>query len=185
LTRRQKCNRGTRTRRRQTNLNSNNRRNSANPPGIPLAVWRATLMQREIVWRGTIPVANPSLPAAADRRVVLVVSPDTNLREAAARALERDGFSVVTAAHGGHAVLACLKAGRVDVLATELSMEDVSGPALASRLRKLCPEMATVFFANAGTAECAGILVRPFTRDDLLAAVALTAAATVSAVSAS
>lgn len=138
-------------------------------------------MQPEIVWRGTISVENPREPVAARRTVVLVVSGDANLREAAARVLERDGYTVVTAAHGGHAVLTCLRAGQVDVLAAELSMADLSGPALASRLRRLCPEMATVYFGNTGTPECAGILVRPFTRDDLLAAVAMATASTVSA----
>ena len=32
--------------------------------------------------------------------------------------------------------------------------------------------MRTVYFANPGTHECEGLLVRPFTRDDLLAALA-------------
>lgn len=108
-----------------------------------------------------------------ERPVVLVVTGDADLREAAARAIERDGYTAITAAHAGHAVLACLKAGRVDLLATELSMEDVSGPALATRLRRFCPTLATVYFANAGATECDGVLVRPFARIDLLAALAL------------
>jgi DNA-binding NarL/FixJ family response regulator len=66
-------------------------------------------------------------------------------------------------------VLACLEAGHVDVLAVELSMEDVSGPALAERLRRHCPDLRTVYFAKSGTPECDGVIVRPFTRDDLLA----------------
>jgi len=69
-------------------------------------------------------------------------------------------------------VLACLRAGRVDLLATELSMDDQSGPVLAEKLRRHCPSLATVFFANHGSVECEGVLVRPFTRDDLLAALA-------------
>lgn len=108
-----------------------------------------------------------------EERVALLVTGDTNLREAAARALERDGYRVLTAVHAGHAVLACLQAGRVDVAAIELSMADVSGPALAERLRRHCPEMRAVYFAQGGTPECEGVLVRPFTRDDLLAEVGL------------
>jgi CheY-like chemotaxis protein len=139
-------------------------------------------MQPDYVWRGEIPVSNPTTPAADRRAVVLVVTADDDLRAAAARALECEGHVVITAAHAGHAVLACLKAGHVDVLAAELSMDDVSGPALAARLRRFCPAMSTVYFGNAGTAECDGVVVRPFTRNDLLAAVALaTAGATVSA----
>lgn len=102
--------------------------------------------------------------------MVLVVTPDANLREASARALTREGYRVLTASHAGHAVLACLENGRVDMLAVELSMDDVSGPALAERLRRHCPDLRTVYFAKSGTPECDGVLVRPFTRADLLRA---------------
>lgn len=138
-------------------------------------------MQPEFTRRGSIPVTTPAVPFRAQRPVVLVVSTDPDLRQASARALERDGYTVITAAHGGHAVLACLRAGHVDVLAADLSMDDLSGPALAARLRRFCPGISAVYFGNAGTAECAGILVRPFTREDLLTAVALATAVTASA----
>jgi DNA-binding response OmpR family regulator len=115
----------------------------------------------------------PSTDPVSPARIALLVTPDTNLREAAGRALEADGYRVLRAAHSGHAVLACLEAGRVDVAAIELSMEDLSGPALAERLRRQCPDMQTLFFAKSGTPECEGVLVRPFTRDDLLARVGL------------
>ena len=67
-------------------------------------------------------------------------------------------------------MLACLQGARVTLLATDLSMPDLSGPALAQRIRRFCPELATVYFANAGTSECEGILVRPFGAAELLAA---------------
>jgi CheY-like chemotaxis protein len=139
-------------------------------------------MQPDFVWRGSISVPNPSLPHFHARPVVLVVTADGDLRAAAARALESAGCTVITAAHAGHALLACMKTDRVDLLVAELSMDEMSGPALASRLRRLCPDMSAVYFGNAGTAECDGVLVRPFTRDDLLTAVTLaTAEATASA----
>ncbi|MBA2304256.1 MAG: response regulator [Acidobacteria bacterium] len=134
-------------------------------------------MQPQIVWRGSIPVVETPVDRRPETPVVLVVTSDADLRDVAARVLGREGYTVVTAAHAGHAVLACLKAGRVDVLVAELSMEDVSGPALAARLRRHCPEMETVYVARAGTPECEGMLVRPFTRDDLLVIVALRLAA--------
>lgn len=109
--------------------------------------------------------------------VVLLVTADEDLRAVAGRVLGREGYRVLTAAHAGHAVLACLEAGRIDVLAAELSMDEISGPSLAARLRRHCQIGGTVYFAQAGTPECEGILVRPFTRDDLLAALATTAAA--------
>lgn len=127
-------------------------------------------MQPQTVRRIEIPVAETPASAGAATSVVLVVTPDVGLREAAVRVLARDGYRVLAAAHAGHAVLACLQAGRVDLLAAELSMDDLPGPALAARLRRHCPTLAAVYFAKAGTPEREGVLVRPFTRDDLLAA---------------
>ncbi|MBA3638678.1 MAG: response regulator [Acidobacteria bacterium] len=125
-------------------------------------------MQLQTVRRIAIPVANRTVAEAASAPVILVVTPDANLREVSQRVLSREGYRVLTAAHAGHAVLACLQAGRVDMLAVELSMDDVSGPALAERLRRHCPHLRAVYFAKSGTPECDGVIVRPFTRDDLL-----------------
>ena len=128
-------------------------------------------MQPQTTRRVLIPLveAPKRQHADADARVVLIVTGDGNLREASARVLAGEGYRVLTAAHAGHAVLACLQAGRVDFLVAELSMDDMSGPALAERLRRHWPELVTVYFANGGTPECEGVIVRPFTRDDLLA----------------
>jgi len=111
------------------------------------------------------------------RATVVVVTPDPNLRTIAEQVIGAAGYRVLTASHTGHALLACLKAGSVDVLAAELTMDDLSGPALADRLRRVCPEMTAVFFAEAGSRESTGVLVRPFTGEDLLAAVATARAA--------
>ncbi len=129
-------------------------------------------MQPIAVRSVSIDVESPA-QSASEAPVVLIVTADTNLREAAARALAREGYRVLTAAHSGHAVLACLQAGHVDVAAIELSMDDGSGPKLAGRLLRHCPEMRAVFFAERGTPEAEGFLVRPFDRDDLLAEMGL------------
>ena len=105
---------------------------------------------------------------------VLLVTADDELREAGERALVRQGYRVRVAAHSGHAVLAGLTS-RVDVLVAELSAPDISGPALAQLLRKHHPGLRAVFMANPGTPDgIAHVVVRPFTRDDLLARIALT-----------
>lgn len=103
---------------------------------------------------------------------VLLVTADDDLREAGERALTRQGYRVRVAAHSGHAVLAGLTS-RVDVLVAELSAPDISGPALAQLLRKHHPGLRAVFLANPGTPDgIAHVVVRPFTRDDLLARIA-------------
>ncbi len=104
-----------------------------------------------------------------DELVVLIVSADANLRAAAARVANREGYRTLTASHAGHALLACLRE-RIDLLAAELSMEEMSGPALAEKLRRYNPQLGTVYFGSPGTRECEGILVRPFTGDDLISA---------------
>jgi CheY-like chemotaxis protein len=138
-------------------------------------------MQPEIIWRGTIPVADRTSVQNARKPVVLVVTPDDDLRGAAARVLVKEGYVVLTASHAGHAVLECLSADRVDLLAAELSMDDVSGPTLSARLRRFYPDMRTVYLASPGTHECEGVLVRPFTRDDLLTTLARADAQPISA----
>ena len=125
------------------------------------------------------PVVTGSAPSrAADPGVVLLVTGDADLREAASRVLRHHGYQVLTAAHGGHAVLKCLGTERVDVAVIEMAMDDMSGPALAERLRRHTRDLRTVYLAHPGTAECEGVLVRPFTREDLLEKLTLTLATT-------
>jgi DNA-binding response OmpR family regulator len=104
----------------------------------------------------------------------LFVTGDSDLRAASERALSRAGFNVQCAAHSGHAVLAGLTS-KVDVLVAELSAPDISGPALADLLRRHHPHLRVIFMANPGTPEgIEHVVVRPFTRDDLLARIAAT-----------
>ncbi len=122
-------------------------------------------MQPFAVRRVRIRMDTPSEAAAS---VVLFVTEDSDLRAVAERALTDEGFEVETAAHAGHALLACLAGKHIDVLVTELSMRDMAGPRLARRIRRYYPDLPVVYLANAGTRECEGVLVRPFTRDDLV-----------------
>ena len=100
---------------------------------------------------------------------VLLVTGDDDFRAVTGRVLAREGYRVVAAAHSGHALLASMTSGPIDVLATEMLMDDMSGPALAEQLRRHHPGLHAIYLANPGTAERDGVLVRPFTRDALLA----------------
>jgi DNA-binding response OmpR family regulator len=103
------------------------------------------------------------------RPSVLVVTEDGALATACRGTLEQAGYDVTCASHSGHALLECLSGHRADVLLTELSMPDGSGPALAERLRRYHPQMQAVYLAAPGTMVDAGnVLVRPFSRDELL-----------------
>jgi len=104
---------------------------------------------------------------------VLFVSDDADLRAAAERALARRGLEVTAAAHGGHALLACVERGSFDALVIEHWLPEGSGSAIAARLRRHCPGLHVVRMCDAGSAdEGEGIaVVRPFTADDLIDAV--------------
>lgn len=100
---------------------------------------------------------------------VLLVTDDADLGRACERVLVQAGYRVTTARHSGHAVLACLTDGPVDVLVTELSMADGSGPSLTERLRAYHAGLQPLYFARAGTMyEADNVLVRPFTGEDLI-----------------
>ena len=97
------------------------------------------------------------------------MSADAAWREVAFRVLTTEGYEVVAAAHSGHATLGCLTAARLDAVVADFSMDDMSGPALVERLRRHHPGVQALYLAPPGTPEADNVLVRPFTRDDLLA----------------
>jgi DNA-binding NtrC family response regulator len=109
-------------------------------------------------------------PAPAARAgAVLIVTDDYALTRVYTATLEQAGYDVVSATHSGHALLLGLRGYRPDVLLTDLCMPDGSGPALAGRLRRYDPQMRAIYFANPGTLlNENNVLVRPFSRDDLL-----------------
>jgi DNA-binding response OmpR family regulator len=100
---------------------------------------------------------------------VLFVSSDADLRAAAARVLTGEGYDIVTAAHSGHAQLAWRAASRpFSILIADLTLDCMSGPALMATLRRQQPSLRALYMADVGTAAREGLIVRPFTRDDLL-----------------
>ena len=113
---------------------------------------------------------------------ILFVSHDADLRAAASRALTRSGFHVTVASHAGHASLACAGENSFHVLVIENEMPDAAGAAIAARLRRYCPGLQFVRMCDAGTsANGANAVVRPFTADDLIAAVLVAATPAVAA----
>ena len=113
------------------------------------------------------PVDSPSAPR------VLFVSGDADLRAVVSRVLDTEGYQVKAVAHSGHALLTC-RTAEFDLLITELCGPDMSGPALAEQVRRHCPGLTALYLGNAGTAEGVdNLLVRPFTKDDLLERISL------------
>jgi CheY-like chemotaxis protein len=106
---------------------------------------------------------------------VLFVSHDADLRAVAVRVLERAGFRATAVEHGGHALLALVERGAVDVLVIENELPEGPGGAIAARLRRHCPDLHVVRMcdrAEAARRKGEGtVVVRPFTADDLIDAV--------------
>jgi len=103
---------------------------------------------------------------------VLFVSEDADLRAVASRVLARAGFDVKAVEHGGHALLATVERGGFDTLVVENELPDGSGATLARRLQRHCPRLRVVRMCDAGAPAGEGVaVVRPFTADDLIAAI--------------
>jgi len=99
---------------------------------------------------------------------ILIVTGDGNFSAAVTRVLEQEGFEVAIAPHAGHAFLAAITRTRIDVLITDLALDDMTGDALAATLRRYHPALRSLYIADSPARQSGGVLVRPFTRDELL-----------------
>jgi DNA-binding response OmpR family regulator len=129
--------------------------------------------------RATIhPAASAGAISAPLGASILLVTDDEVVGRLCTTILQQAGYMVTLARHSGHALLACLSGPPADLLITEMAMAEGSGMALSERLQRHCPRLRSLFIGTAGTTyEAANVLVRPFSRDELLARVraALTA----------
>jgi DNA-binding response OmpR family regulator len=96
------------------------------------------------------------------------VTDDADLGVAAMRVLEQEGYDVVTAPHAGHAFLAALTRSRIDVLISDMALDDMTGERLAATLRRYHRGLRGVYITNHIAADSRRVLVRPFTREELL-----------------
>ena len=138
--------------------------------------------------RVTMPVApeasssetTSTLPRTA---TILLVEDEAPVRALARRVLERAGYRVLEARAGAGALVAWeAHAGDVDLLVTDLMMPDgMSGVDLARRLRDVRPDLKVLCMSGYQMGNVAtqldrmanvGFLSKPFTPEDLTAAVA-------------
>ena len=81
---------------------------------------------------------------------VLLVDDEPGILRAFARALEHDGFSVVTAGDGKQAT-ACLKQTEFDVVLTDISMPDLDGIGLLRVARSANPDLPVILMTGSPT----------------------------------
>jgi DNA-binding response OmpR family regulator len=132
--------------------------------GTCFALWQSAKLIRP---RYLMP--NPLQPARpnVDRDTVLIVT-DGALGAAATRVLQQEGYDVVTARHAGHAYLVALTRARIDFLISESRLDEMTGEALATRVRRYHPKLRSLYVADGQAEGSAHTLVRPFTREELL-----------------
>ncbi len=114
------------------------------------------------------------------RETLLVVEDQDNVRRLAIEVLRRCGYRVVEAAGGAEALeLFHRDANRIDLLLADVVMPGMSGGELATRLRRIRPDLPVVLttgyaperFAARVPVDLEDYLRKPFTPDQLLAKV--------------
>lgn len=111
---------------------------------------------------------------------ILVVDDEDMIRELCTHILSNEGYHVTTAP-GGAAALEVLKRDDVDLMITDIKMPGMDGLELFEQVRKLNPDIVTVFITGHGTLDTAieslmrgveGFVLKPFTQQELVSAVA-------------
>jgi two-component system cell cycle sensor histidine kinase/response regulator CckA len=131
---------------------------------------RTTPLAR-VAWPGDTARA----PEAADA-TVLLVEDEAPVRATLRRILERHGYTVLEARHGGDALLAWRKDRDViDAVITDLRMPEMGGRELVAVMRRERPELPVVYisgYADLGGTATTGpreaFVEKPFTAEALL-----------------
>lgn len=85
----------------------------------------------------------------AATETLLVVENETAIRALVKMALERHGYTVLSAESGSEALsLAAVNHGPIDLLITDVGMPDLRGPDLARRLVTARPGLTTLFMSG-------------------------------------
>ncbi|MGD9524615.1 MAG: response regulator [Gemmatimonadales bacterium] len=131
-----------------------------------------------------LPATEPATPTEAERPAtddaVLVVDDDDWVRSVTVRALKRAGYGVLEAGSADEALdlLRDVAGGCIRAVLTDIAMPGMTGGELASRIRAAHPTVRMVFMTGRGAAAAAavagpadGVLLKPFSRAELLAAI--------------
>jgi len=96
-----------------------------------------------------IPLSRALAPARHGSETVLLVEDEDGVRALVRQVLHKHGYNVLEARHGGEALLMCERhQGKIDMLLTDVVLEQMSGRELAERLLKLRPEMKVLYVSG-------------------------------------
>jgi CheY-like chemotaxis protein len=80
---------------------------------------------------------------------ILVTDDEDEQRVVAKRILSRNGYTVLTAASGAHAIeLASSHSGPIDLLLTDVIMPQMQGPSVAREVKVLRPDIRVLFMSG-------------------------------------
>jgi len=95
-------------------------------------------------------VARPTLPEPArGHETILLVEDELAVRSLARDVLQAQGYTVIEARDGRHALEICeLRFGGIDLLLTDVVMPGIGGRELAARLAELRPAMPVIYMSG-------------------------------------
>jgi two-component system, cell cycle sensor histidine kinase and response regulator CckA len=110
---------------------------------------------------------------------ILLVENERAIRDYLLRCLMAEGYQVQAAASGAEALSFCdAPRAAVDVVVADVHLPDIDGPAVASRIRAVWPNVGLVFMSGdgeglgaIGSREGVPVLAKPFTTAQLVTAV--------------
>jgi len=95
------------------------------------------------------PLKTNAVDTTSSRAVVLLVEDEAVVREITGQLLVNAGYRVLESSNAAHALELVRKyQGRVDLLLTDVVMPEMNGIDLAEQLRKLAPNLITVFMSG-------------------------------------
>lgn len=123
--------------------------------------------------------SRPDSPTAGAPPIVLLAEDEEAVRKTTKRMLERAGYHVLAARHGGDALRVLAEVSGIDLLVSDISMPEVDGVTLAKRARALVPGLPVVLmsgYTDMLTPETlssldAVFLAKPFSAEELVGAV--------------
>jgi putative nucleotidyltransferase with HDIG domain len=110
---------------------------------------------------------------------ILIVDDEEMIRDLCSHILAAEGYGV-TVMPNGESALAELGRNTTDLLITDIKMPGIDGLELFERVRKLNPDIVTIFITGHGTVDTAieslmrgveGFVLKPFTQEELVNAV--------------
>jgi len=107
---------------------------------------------------------------------ILLVEDDAQVRDLVSRFLSKGGYRVLAVSTGEEALELYAPSPGIDLLFTDVALPGLSGPALATRLRKTSPRLKVLFMSgHAARVRALGkswigadFLQKPFTPEDML-----------------